>query len=103
MLAYHFHDLITRQFVTSLLVLLVAVVLFMAASRTYRSEPGRNWLLAGLGILVAAFGLYRLAEVPALHHNHLCHAHNSDSCTSDHAARKDDHTHWFGGRAAEPR
>jgi hypothetical protein len=44
----------------------------------------------------------RLVEVPALRHNHLCHAHNFNPCKGDNAHDEDGHTHWFGGRAARP-
>jgi hypothetical protein len=103
MLASHFHDEISWQALTSP-VLILAGLGVLAAAVTRFDRVARRFLV-GVGIVVAVAGLYRVVELPALRHNHLCHAHHSDDviCTAEHAANRDDHTHWFGGRAARPR
>lgn len=101
MLGSHFHDQITRQALSSPLPIIFGVVVFAVALDVSRRM--RRRLLIGFPILLAVGGTYRLVGLPALQHNHLCHAHGSDWCDSDH--RRDGHTHWywFGGRAAKPR
>ena len=99
MLASHFHDMIARQFSLSPLVILAALVVLVSVVDVRRVVVRR--LLAGLACIVALAGVYLLAEVPALRHNHLCHGHGSDACAVDHD--RQDHTHWFGGRASRPR
>ena len=98
-LGHHFHDMIVRQAVTSPLLILAGIVLLFFAKAFHRWP---RWLLFAAGLVVAGAGAYRLAEVPALSHNHLCHAHNYNPCSGDNAHDEDGHTHWFGGRAAKP-
>ena len=99
MVASHHTGMITAQFSASCLLLGFAVVVFAVAMAKERFV-----VFASVAALaVAGAGGYLLAEVPALHHNHLCHAHHHDMCNNDNAAR-DEHTHgdhWFGGRAAK--
>lgn len=97
--AQHFHDEIVRQAVTSPLLIVAGLVLVFFA-RAFRRWPRR--LVFVVGMVVSVAGLYRLVEVPALRHNHLCHAHNFNPCKGDNAHDEDGHTHWFGGRAARP-
>jgi hypothetical protein len=99
-LATHFHDEIVRQAITS--PILIVAGLALAAVGVVRLARRRWWLAIALGTLVAATGVYRLVEVPALRHNHLCHAHNFNPCRGDNAHDDDGHTHWFGRRAAKP-
>jgi hypothetical protein len=101
MLASHFHDEITRQAWTSPLLIVFGVVVFAVALE--RSGRMDRRLLIGLALLLAVGGTYRLVELPALQHNHLCHGHGSDACPVGH--RRDDHSHpyWFGGRVGKPR
>ena len=100
MLAYHFHHQIMWQVLIAPFVILVGV---LGGVDAFRSDKPRRLVLLGVGVLVAIAGVLALAETPALRHNHLCHAHSSDDCDLNHAANVDDHTHWFGGRAARPR
>jgi hypothetical protein len=100
MLASHFHDEIVRQALTSPLLIVTGVVVgVVGMARLGRRGGG---LLLAVGLLVAVIGLYRLVEVPALRHNHLCHAHNYNPCSGDYAHDEDGHIHWFGSRAAQP-
>ena len=78
-----------------------------------RAEPGRGrgterpspTVLRGCSGLVAValvllgLGAWQAAQAGAASHNHLCHAHNSDSCGQTHD--EDGHTHRLGGWAAE--
>jgi hypothetical protein len=98
-LAHHFHDEIVRQAIISpLLVLAALVALFF-----FWGLEGRGRLpLLVVAVAIVVFGLYRTVEVPALQHNHLCHAHNFNPCSGGNAHDEDGHTHWFGGRAARP-
>lgn len=95
LLASHFHAEITAH-AASAVVLIGAGLAGVLVARRFGWR--RSWPLVLLAIVVTSFGGYRVAEAGALSHNHLCHAHNSDSCGTDHD--KEDHTHWFGGRAA---
>lgn len=97
--AHHFHDDIVRQAITSPLLIVAGLVLVFFARALHR-WPRR--LVLVVATVVAVAGLYRLVEVPALRHNHLCHAHNFNPCKGDSAHDEDGHTHWFGGRAARP-
>ena len=98
-LAHHFHDMIVRQAMTSPLLILGGIVLLFFAT----AFPGwSRWLVVAVALAIATAGVYRLVEVPALSHNHLCHAHNYNPCRGDSAHDEDGHTHWFGGRAAKP-
>lgn len=98
MVASHHTDMITAQFFTSVLLLGLGVLVFVAALAKERLVA----LAAVFALAFSGIGAYRLAEVFALQHNHLCHAHHHDMCNNDNVAR-DEHTHgdhWFGGRAA---
>ena len=98
MVASHHTGMITAQFFTSVLLLGLAVLVFAVAMAKERFVV----IAAVAALAVSGIGAYRLAEVFALQHNHLCHAHHHDMCNNDNAAR-DEHTHgdhWFGGRAA---
>lgn len=103
MIASHHTAMITTQLFTSLGLLAAAGIvagMALAARGAGRFAPVVVTMLA---LAVGGVGAYRLAEVPALQHNHLCHAHHDDSCNNDNAA-EDEHTHgdhWFGGRAAD--
>ena len=100
MLASHFHDEIVRQALTApILIVAGLVVVGLGVIRLGRRGGG---LLLAIGVLAAVTGTYRLVEVPALRHNHLCHAHNYNPCSGDNAHDEDGHTHWFGGRTARP-
>lgn len=99
MIASHHTGMITAQLFTSLLLLSAASVAFVVAVTTKRLVS----FAAIVSLAVASVGAYGLAEVPALRHNHLCHAHHHDMCNNDNPAEGDEHNHgehWFGGRAA---
>ena len=87
-----------RQAPSPLLVVAGLVALFFV----WRLEGRGRLPLLLVGLVVVGVGAYRTAEVPALQHNHLCHAHNYNPCSGDNAHDEDGHTHWFGGRAARP-
>ena len=98
-LAHHFHDEIVRQAITSPLRIVAGLVVLFFAKAFHRWP---RWAVFAIGLIIAVTGVYRLVEVPALRHNHLCHAHNYNPCSRDNAHDEDGHTHWFGGRAAKP-
>jgi hypothetical protein len=98
-LGHHFHDTIVRQAITSPLLILFGLVVLVFVKAFHRWA---RWGVLVVGMVLAATGVYRLVEVPALRHNHLCHAHNFNPCKGDNAHDDDGHTHWFGGRAAKP-
>lgn len=98
-LASHFHHEITLQGFTSLLIAVAGLVALFAALRLrWRARLP----LGVVGLALGIFGGYRLAEAFALSHNHLCHAHSSDSCSGNESHDQDGHTHRFGSRAAKP-
>ncbi len=61
-------------------------------------------MVVAVGLAATLVGGYRLVEVPALSHNHLCHNHHADISGCDYRGQRPHdatHEHWFGGRAAD--
>lgn len=71
------------------LVLLAADVAIALGWWRVRRRPHRLGL-AALALAALAAGGWQVAEAGAASHNHLCHAHNSDSC--GHTHDEDGHT-----------
>ena len=105
-LASHFHDTIVRQALTSPLVILAGVVLLAVGFQRW-GIAGRRWIgaaVVAVGLSATLAGGFRLVEVSALRHNHLCHNHHADDSSCDYRggrAHSATHEHWFGGRAAD--